>query len=187
MLETTRMPNFKKALGLIGGQTKKESKSPTGLIEPSFVRETGTFSQRIGAKKAESEVQMSSMDDDLRNGLWNVIVKHFFPSVSNPYSIPVRENKEFFSLIEKLWFNFFKYPADRILYDYMGNAMNELRHTYMKLKWNEVYDLIEFLTQYNDSITSKPVSDFIESCNNILDRESSYFRIIDNRINPKKE
>jgi AbiJ N-terminal domain 4 len=181
------MSFFKKILKSINISVKKETHmTPTSKIEPSFIQETGTFSQRIGAKKIDRESQTSYMDDHLRNGLWNVVVQHFFPNLIEPYSIPVRENKEFFSLIEKLWFNFFKFPADHILYDYIGNAMNELRTAYMELKWSEVYDFIEFLIQNNDLITSKPESDFIQLCNNVLERESSYFRIVDRRIAPKK-
>ncbi len=125
------------------------------------------------------------MDRDLKNSLWNITVANFFPSVSNPYVIPVQEDKEFFSFIKKLWLEFFKSPSDYILYGYVGNAINELRGAYMNLKWNEVYDFIEFIIKNYDSMTSKSKSDFISSCNKILELESSYYRIINNKIVPK--
>lgn len=179
------VPKLKKVYKIFDIREKKTSKSPVGKIESSVATESGTFSQRIGIEEIEKENQIRSMDDDLKNGLWNVTAANFFPIVSNPYVIPVREDKEFCSFIEKLWLEFFKSPSDYILYGYVGNAINELRSTYMNLKWNEVYDFIEFIIKNYDSITSKSKSDFISSCNKILERESSYYRISNNKIVPK--
>jgi hypothetical protein len=35
------------------------------------------FSQRKGLKPVKSVMQVDSMDDDLRNGLWNALVLHY--------------------------------------------------------------------------------------------------------------
>jgi len=178
-------PRLKKVYKILDIRKKKTSKTPLGKIESHTVSESRTFSQRIGMEEMEKEVQTHSMDKDLKNSLWNVIGENFFPNVSNLYTILIREDKEFFSFIEKLWLEFFKSPSDYILYGYVGNAINELRVSYMSLKWNEVYDLIEFIIENYDPMTSKSKSDFISSCNKILERESSYYRIINNKIVPK--
>ncbi|MGI0045919.1 MAG: AbiJ-NTD4 domain-containing protein [Nitrosotalea sp.] len=179
------IPKLKKFFETIDIRKKKTPASPMGKIEPIIVNESGTFSHRMGIEDEEKQIQTRSMNNDLKNGLWNVAVLYFFPNVDNPYVIPIRENKEFYLFTEKLWLEFFKYPSEYILYGYIGNAINELRNAYMDLKWNEVYDFMEFVIKNYGSMTLKPKSDFISSCNDILERESSYYRIINDKLVPK--
>lgn len=179
------IPNLKKIYQILGIRKKKTLKTPVSRIDSSEVSESGNFSQRIGVESMNKEVQEHSMDRDLKNGLWNIVASTFFPNTSNPYTIPIRDDKEFYSFIEKLWVEFFKSPTEYVLYGYVGNTINELRGSYVNLKWNEVYDFIEFIVNNYEYMTSKSKSDFISACNMVLERESSYYRIINNKIVPK--
>jgi hypothetical protein len=39
------------------------------------------FSERMGFKPVKDIIQINSMDDDLRNGLWNVLTIYYWNNV----------------------------------------------------------------------------------------------------------
>lgn len=100
------------------------------------------FSQRIGKKASTKEIQLESMDIELRNGLWN-LVKLFYldviQNIKNNYKIP-----SFYFFASDLWHNFYKLPIDTIpSHEY--EIEGQIRKRYFKFAWNEVYDFIEFI------------------------------------------
>lgn len=144
------------------------------------------FSQRRGIRPARTTLQIDSMDDALRNGLWNVVYVYClepfgshpgdfagFPNVFDPVKEVLRR------LIVALWVGYFKKPVDVIpWYDILGS----LKDYFFQCQWFEVYDFVEFVVDRYPFIESK--SEFVESCNETLNREMSAYRCLNGRITP---
>lgn len=70
------------------------------------------FSQRKGLKPIKDVMQVDSMDDDLRNGLWNALTIFYWDQMEN-YSY-LSSNKEMSILFKRLWHFYFKEPLDTL-------------------------------------------------------------------------
>lgn len=131
----------------------------------------------MGIKKSRSVVQLNGMDQELRNGLWNVLDRYLFRSQSF--------DEDYFT--EVLWWHFFKRPVDQrpISHSMYGGSDDysdvwaEIRSFFFSCKWNEVYDFIEFVLQ-----VKRHDSRLRQLIDSALERESSGFRIIDDRFCP---
>lgn len=132
------------------------------------------FSQRIGVKPVKTVMQIDSMDDELRNGLWNCLAINYWRKVSS-----YNYDKEMQHLIQSLWFNYFKRPIDTISYDWT-KILLEIRIYFFEADWNEVYDFIEFIA--NNYCYGHINKEFILDCNIILEREVSAYRFVGNQI-----
>lgn len=130
------------------------------------------FSQRMGITSIRSTIQVDSMDDALRNGLWNCVIEHYLGPIRIRTSI---SRSELF--FENLWSEYFKSTLDDIPF-LARDAGKELRDYFFSAYWYEVYDLIEFLANYPEYATG----DFTDSCNRILRKEMSGFRFINNSL-----
>lgn len=137
------------------------------------------FSQRIGKTPVKELLQINSIDVDLMNGLWNIILSDFFTQFSEVSSRYEESEKSEISRV--VWRHFFKKPIDEIDqfdngYVYVPGFLNYLKNWYFNADWYEVYDLIEFLISYNRDIN------FTNNCNFILKQEVSAYRIIEDKI-----
>ncbi len=133
------------------------------------------FSQRIGKKPAFKELQIESMDDELRNSLWNVL----------KITVLDRLKKESHSSHEELcrllWIHYFKLPIDEMPNHYLDRNLFIRRYFFGKL-WFEVYDLLEKVSKINSKISFN--EDFVISCNIVLEREFSGYKFINDIIAP---
>lgn len=134
------------------------------------------FSQRMSQKPIKIEIQIDSIDDDLKNGLWNIIDTYFF----NPFSISANRitEKKFF---EQLYGDFLKLPLDTI-FDRPKDRRTKIRSWFYEWPWYEVYDFIEFAGQFETH--NFKTQKFRALCNEILERELSGYRFIDKFISP---
>ena len=77
------------------------------------------FSQRIGLRPIKSIIQKDSMDEDLRNGLWNAFQVVVLEVLDDHCDwISESPHKPLFRM---LWIDFFKYPLDN-LNDYCSKS-----------------------------------------------------------------
>ncbi len=158
------------------------------------------FSEREGYKPAKDKIQIESIDDDLRNSLWNLLYKYYFGVFKS--TIPILEQFNLKILDEKvkkiftfIWLNYFKKPLDEMdgaLWDTYG----KIKKHFFKNEWSEVYDFIEFIANNNlEYYNLKPISrleprikmqsineKFIEESNEILERELSAYRFVEKII-----
>lgn len=79
-----------------------------------------SFSQRFGFTPRKTTMQIESMDSDLRNSLWNILVITFWEKLegsitinydlkeSSPYQYIDRDDVR--HLVKSLWFSYFKMP-----------------------------------------------------------------------------
>ena len=128
-----------------------------------------SFSERNGIVPAKI-IQINSVDTDLRNRLWNEIESAITPSS-----------------IYQVWTDFFKKPCDLLYGISNRQEMHMIREKYFAMRWNEVYDLIEFISTNGNGklhLSASNITNFIKSCNLILEEEVSGYRIINNIVAP---
>lgn len=138
-----------------------------------------TFSQKYGYKPVKSIVQFESMDDDLRNGLWNALYIEYWERMHSAY---IQEDTSGIKwLMRRMWLDFFKKPIDTLPPGW-SVARNQIRTYFFKCPWNEVYDFVQFVANNypHDAVNES----FVEYCNNILQREVSGYRFVGDVITP---
>jgi hypothetical protein len=133
------------------------------------------FSQRIGKTPSTKAIQIDSVDDDLINGLWNVIKLSIIDELTQ------NSGNEFNTFSKTLYHRFYKLPID-LIPDYDHQIEKFIRDDFFNCEWYNVYDLVEFLTQIKYSNVDIPK--FIRTVNILLEREFSGYRFIDGVIAP---
>ncbi len=136
------------------------------------------FSQRKGLKEAQKIAQIDSMDDDLRFGLWTALHECIWNEFQGyaGYNDIKRSNLEL--LFKRLWHSYFKYPIDN-LEQYHHQAIKRIREYFLECKWFEVYDIIEFISK---NCPDELQDDFCKFCNDVLDRENSAYRFVEDEL-----
>ncbi|MGD1007948.1 MAG: hypothetical protein ABR980_12050 [Ignavibacteriaceae bacterium] len=132
------------------------------------------FSERIGIAKPATEIQLKSMNDDLRNSLWNFIAVILDNHVLNTYQ-----------LLKKYYINYYKLSIDKLPRD-SGSCRIELRERFYKCEWFEVYNFLEFTMKNQESLLGivNATINFEEDLNKILSIELSGYRSINYEIVP---
>ncbi len=145
------------------------------------------FSQRMGLKPTNKLSQRESIDEELRNKIWNVLKLNLWDQwepIPNVYSTRSRNQaaKEIDQLMNVIWFKYFRKALDQMpAFDPKGNnsGYRVLREWVMQSQWNEVFDLIEFIVLHVPDRWCKGLVDFF---NHVLTEENSAYRFIDRRI-----
>ena len=138
------------------------------------------FSQKYGFTPIKNSIQLDSMDDDLRNRLWNVFKIELLDKIDNG----TQRTELYTFFIKSLWINFFNKPVDSIRVGSMYSASPKeiLRDWFIKEPWFEVYNLLDFTAKLDIPYFDR--REFVDSINIILQREVAGYRIIDNCICP---
>jgi hypothetical protein len=139
-------------------------------------RGMATFSERTGLKPMKTILQKDSMDDALRNRLWNVLIESVWNQSADKYWSGSAGDGFF----QRLWHFHYREPMDKRQHDYYS-AITEVRNRYFAWEWNEVYDFIEFVAR------NRPPSSqdkFVRSCNYILEKELSAYRFVAQTLVP---
>ncbi|MBF0464288.1 MAG: hypothetical protein HQK88_05085 [Nitrospirae bacterium] len=143
------------------------------------------FSERYNYTKVRDIVQIESMDEPLRNGLWYLLHVCFWSKVKgqyityfgDQYSLSNPSNEKIYHLCFSLWSNYFKKDIDKLDDDW-EKVRNYIKEYFFECKWFEVYDFIEFVaSNYKGNKES-----FIALCNHLLEEEVSAYRFIDGII-----
>ena len=127
-----------------------------------------TFSQRNGNTPIKP-IQLNSMDESLRNRLYNLIQDLFEP-------IDIRHNWLIEFVLDKCGVS---------LYDGKDNY-DKFTELFMECEWYEVYDIFEFVIEYLNLRAQYPNSpkNFCEKIQKILCEEKSGYRLINNQFVP---
>lgn len=140
------------------------------------------FSQRKGFKSFKDAIQKNDVDEELRNGLWNVFHVCLWSNIKyntrGLYDAATIRGSNLHLLFDQYWHSYFKRPLDT-LPEFFEEAHQIIRKYFLSCPWYEIYDFIEF-TAIN--IPDPLVSDFISFSNNVLERELSAYRLIDKKI-----
>lgn len=130
-----------------------------------------TFSQRHGLAPSLDVAQIDGMTIELRNSIWNVLDQVLWSS--EEFMSSLRSEARMRPLGRLLWLNYFKRPIDT-LPEHEFQILKEIRTHFFSCKWNQVYDLLEFLVQWHNVGRSQlPVR-----LNVILERELAGYRFI---------
>ena len=131
------------------------------------------FSERLGFKPVKEQLQVDSVDGELRNSLWSVYLEFFLQKVEN-----WNQNPELTRFARALWYEFFKKPIDTLPIDSWGIVSTDwltksLREYFFseKREWFEYYDLIEFSASFTPQ-------EFFTVTNALLEKEKSAFRFV---------
>jgi hypothetical protein len=129
-------------------------------------------------------MQIDSMDDELRNRLWNVLVLFYWNRVQrtdyrNYRILSDSKNKDIHALCLFIWDGYFGKAVDTLKDDWPQTCA-EIKDYFFTCPWYEVYDFIEFVANNYpiDSVNSQSM----QSCNNVLEQELSGYRFAGGRI-----
>lgn len=136
------------------------------------------FSQRIGKTPETKKLQVASIDDDLRNGLWNGVKIYLFDTIERYSQYRTETQYDFFC--KALWHHFYKLPIDRI----PDRSESFIRDKFFTSQWFEVYDFLEFIAGLNTNTIRIDINRFKEFCNGIFEREFAGYRFVDDCIAP---
>jgi len=134
-----------------------------------------TFSQRMGIVDIKSAIQIDSMDDDLKIGLWNVLYDHIFSRVRTGIHNFISTEGQHYIYLKSIWQYFFKQPLNNMP-SLRSSFIDKVEKYYFKVPWYNVYDFIEFTTKHIDDRYLN------EKINEALRTERSGYRLVDNHI-----
>ncbi len=138
------------------------------------------FSQRKGLTPAKKTVQIDSLDDELRNGLWSALQLRVWDKYISGFSnSSVTRNSNLGQLFLLYWHEYFKQPIDTMP-DRFQEARDFVRKYFFECEWYEVYDFIEFTARHFPQHLE--AGRFIVFCNSVLERENSGYRFVENTI-----
>jgi hypothetical protein len=144
-----------------------------------------TFSERQGLKPVRMLIQRESMDEPLRNNLWDALTIVYWDRVQapviGPYERRLSGNPEMNALCRSLWHLFFQRPLDT-LSDHWADTHMKLRGWFFECGWNEVYDFIEFVPKQYLCEDVSVNHQFREYCNAVLERHLSAYRFVSGEI-----
>lgn len=133
------------------------------------------FSERLGIQQPKSVLQVASMDDELRNGLWNVLTLTFWGQLGGDYGAGPAHR-----LLLITWTNFYKEPVDAM--SVPNQALLRVRADFFSWPWNVVYDYLQLIATAD--IDRDYQAQFVESCNAVLQRELAGYRFVDHELLP---
>ena len=135
------------------------------------------FSDRMGITQPPTELQINSMNAELRNSLWNVLVR-------------VLQMGEFHwcRALKHLFLHFFKEPVDAIddIFGVVRLCRDRLRQRFVESEWYDVYNIIQEILEWIEIITKSEVKkeEFESVLNYVLIREVSGYRAIEGELAP---
>lgn len=142
------------------------------------------FSERYGYKPVRDIIQKESIDDALKNGLWSVFHSYIWNRIEHGHNqSSFTRNSNIYSLVESYWLNLFKNPTDTIP-QWTSDSLKIIRDYFFNCAWHEIYSLIEETIEYYPYQRVSNKDSFITNINNMLERENSAYRIINDEIIP---
>jgi hypothetical protein len=136
-----------------------------------------SFSDRMGITKPKVNIQINSMDSELRNRLWNV----FSDLLTKKKTLHNAMSAEMGIFTISLWDSFFKEPSDLIPKGW-GETYQKIRYFFFNAPWHSVYNILEFTA--DNYPTKEKIPKFINLCNKVLETELSGFHFIGTQITP---
>jgi len=145
------------------------------------------FSERYGYKPVRNAIQFESIDEELRNGIWNLLLTHYWDKMEweymHGYSQSSKETIALNHLIQEIWIDYFKLPVDKINSDWTKLKMY-LRNYFFTGRWHYIYYFIEFISNNCPQTNRISNKEFITACNHILEKEISAYRFVGKEITP---
>lgn len=135
----------------------------------------------MGIEPAQPPLQIDSLNTELRNSIWNVLHQFY-------------DTGAWVSVAENTALHFTKTRIDTIDLDNYYSCKVWVQGVFEKMKWNKVYDFLEFLNrlhekdmiaiEYRSSMSKVSGVDFRRVMNYLLEREGSGYRFVGMEIAP---
>lgn len=137
------------------------------------------FSERFGFKPINKIIQIDSMNEELRISLWNIVHELYLT-----YEQQEKSEISYLSIHPKeittlIWANLWKREIDTIGEFGYSPFKRKYKEIFFDLEWYEVYDLVEFIVKVDKTERGKL---FKRKLNNILEREFSAYRIVNDSL-----
>ena len=137
------------------------------------------FGRRLRFESAELKVQIDSLDNDLKTDLYN----SFLIFIYNKAEEAERSSKGNFVTQHKIiWVHFLRNQLDKFP-DYDYQFLQHINQLIYKQVWHKTYELFEFIFNSLDSRLYK-MDGLIQYVNDMLERNNSAYRIVDNHFVP---
>ena len=137
------------------------------------------FSERYGHKPVREALQKDSMDEGLRNRLWNAVDLYFRrPMHEGGRGVPAAGQPNHEELF-RLWTCQLKLPWDTISNKFLVHLFEHVRDYFFKCEWYEVYDLLEFVAERLEAV---PRARFTDFSNRVLAEERTPYRFAGTRL-----
>ncbi|MFF2291022.1 AbiJ-NTD4 domain-containing protein [Peribacillus butanolivorans] len=137
------------------------------------------FSERMGYRQVKDVIQHKSMDEDLKNGLWNALWDNYLKDYGQPFLSHLY--RPLVDLTISIWKDFFKEPIDNVQFG-TSSIVEEIRSFFLyEGEWDEIYDLVEFIPNHF-SLDTGVNEKFINDCNVVLEREASAYRFVGKQL-----
>ncbi|AFY62050.1 AbiJ-NTD4 domain-containing protein [Synechococcus sp. PCC 6312] len=141
------------------------------------------FSHRNGLKEYKKTIQIKSVDKELRNSLWTLLITHYYLDLVNYRQLLSNQQKNHLTILFlQLWTSHFKEPLDEMpaLDKHSNNSFyHYLRSYFFNCNYGDLYDLLEFIVKNSHPDFNE---DFIKETNKALERENSAYRFIGNEV-----
>jgi hypothetical protein len=151
-----------------------------------------SFSVKQGLKPRQV-IQIDSMDEALRNSLWDALTISCWKSFEKYLYHDIDPFQDYtqdldspahsaYKLMLDIWVDFFNYTLDKAP-QCLGSFVSIVRTWFLdKALWNHVYDFIEFIAVHDtDPDRSKK---FRNECNKVLEKRLSAYRFVGDQIAP---
>ncbi|PFJ86282.1 AbiJ-NTD4 domain-containing protein [Bacillus cereus] len=141
------------------------------------------FSERTGFVPVKHLIQIDSMSEPLRNGLWNSFYTFIWRTEYKKYksstsSVSGKEGlKNLNILTATLWYDFYKLPLSKIPSN-LDSFIAYIESQYFAAEWYQAYDFIEYVAKSFPFLDNFEL--FKKECNRILEQEKSAYRFTDN-------
>lgn len=130
------------------------------------------FSDRLGITTPLNQIQIDSINDELRHSLWNLLMTE------------LEGFGQWYSVLKELFIGYYKLPIDNLPRSNEGSRA-WLLENFMASEWFEAYNLIEYILQNIASLNHRKTSEgFERQLNSILERELSGHRAIKGQLVP---
>jgi len=136
------------------------------------------FSQRKGFKPVREIVQLESMDESLRNAIWNCFHEEIVQT--DGFMDNARNFVSTYGVIHRFadlfWADFLKKPIDSRPQG-QQDIYDALRQMFFRFSWCEVYDFVEFTVERLNRTQS-----FQNAVNKALETEMAAYRLVQGKI-----
>ncbi|MCG9899556.1 MAG: hypothetical protein MH132_06120 [Hydrotalea sp.] len=139
------------------------------------------FSQRIGKTPIKDVIQRDSIDEDLKNALWNGLTIFYWEGkIHNDW---IKSNsKDVIIFLTRIWILFFKNKLDEMPGSF-HQLLPILKRFFYRCEWYQLYDFIEFIPlNYKPDYYNQTNHEFIEYCNNVFEQELSAYRFVNGTL-----
>jgi hypothetical protein len=134
----------------------------------------------MGLEPKKKVLQLESMDNELRQELYNTLIEH----EDGTYSKNTLSSDELRLLYKTLWSHYLHFDVEEFSFHPHSKSKNIIKEHYFQASWNKAYDYIEGYINYLVRLNKWRHNDLVNSLNIDLKKHNSAYRIIEGKFAP---